>query len=340
MRAPRVDRQLDAGQRGAGADAAEDLAEDDLVGLARGRRRGCAPSTGARSRSSGSAKRDEAGRRARRAPGRRSARRRGSRGRRGGGRGRRGRAGRGGRRREWRRRGRACLPPGRPPRRGLFPGRSSRCSISSPRAISTSWTSSGGNSPWSITPGRRRQPRRERGRVVDRAEVVGDRAAVGAQRHVAQLGLAERAQRRREPERRAARAGPAARSASTTLSRRGDHDEAVGRRRDDLLARVRAAAALDEPAVGVDLVGAVDRDVEPVELLERLDREPERARGDLGGDRRRDAAQSSARAPPAPAASEATVEPVPRPTRSPSLRRARRRLGRRALLGVAVSHRR
>ena len=34
-----------------------------------------------------------------------------------------------------------------------------------------------------------------------------------------------------------------------------------------------AAAALDQPAVGGDLVGAVDRDVEPVEPVERLDRD-------------------------------------------------------------------
>ena len=46
VRAPGVDRELHAGQRGAGADAAEDLAEDDLVGLARARRRGRAPSAG------------------------------------------------------------------------------------------------------------------------------------------------------------------------------------------------------------------------------------------------------------------------------------------------------
>ena len=59
------------------------------------------------------------------------------------------------------------------------------------------------------------------------------------------------------------------------LRRVGDDDEALSRRGDDLLARVGAAPALDEPAVGRDLVGAVDRDVEPVEVLEGLDRDPE-----------------------------------------------------------------
>ena len=110
----------------------------------------------------------------------------------------------------------------------------------------------------------------------------------------------------------------------------GDHDEAVGRRGDDLLARVRAAAALDEPAVGLDLVGAVDRDVEPVELLERLDREPERARRDLGRDRGRDAADVEpargerrqqvgdrrAGAEPDPVAVLAPAPPPPRPPRA------------------------
>ena len=62
---------------------------------------------------------------------------------------------------------------------------------------------------------------------------------------------------------------------SDRLGRVGDHDEPLGRRGDDLLARVGAAAALDQPAVGGDLVGAVDRDVEAVEAVELLDLDPE-----------------------------------------------------------------
>src|SRR5207247_7231343 len=77
---------------------------------------------------------------------------------------------------------------------------------------------------------------------------------------------------------------------------RGDHDEAVRGRDDDLLSRMRAAAALDEPARAGDLVGAVDRDVEPVEPLERLDREPESASPLLGLRRGRDAAKIEAAA--------------------------------------------
>src|SRR3972149_6363556 len=47
---------------------------------------------------------------------------------------------------------------------------------------------------------------------------------------------------------------------------------------DDLLARERVAATLDEPSVGGDLVGPVDGDVQAIEVVERLDREPERTR--------------------------------------------------------------
>ena len=57
--------------------------------------------------------------------------------------------------------------------------------------------------------------------------------------------------------------GTGALSALDRLARVGDHDEALGGRGDDLLAQVGAAAALDQPAVGRHLVGAVDRDVEP-----------------------------------------------------------------------------
>jgi hypothetical protein len=55
------------------------------------------------------------------------------------------------------------------------------------------------------------------------------------------------------------------------LVRGGDDDEAVGGGGDDLLAGVRAAAALDDPAVGRDLIRSVDCDVEPGDAVERLD---------------------------------------------------------------------
>jgi hypothetical protein len=57
-----------------------------------------------------------------------------------------------------------------------------------------------------------------------------------------------------------------------------DDDEPVRRGGDDLLARVRAAPALDQPARRVDLVGSVDGDVETVEPREVLDRQAELTR--------------------------------------------------------------
>jgi hypothetical protein len=155
---------------------------------------------------------------------------------------------------------------------------------------------------------------------------------------VAQPRVAERAQRRRDAERdQLERHGRPERI--DDLVARGDHHEAVRRGRDDLLARVGAAAALDDPVRGIDLVGAVDRDVEPVELLERLDRQPERARGDLGGDRGGDAAQRQ------PAGGQGRQQWRDRRARPeadpvPVLDQRDRGLRRGALLGVAVSHRR
>ena len=93
-------------------------------------------------------------------------------------------------------------------------------------------------------------------RPADGARVVGDHAAVGARGHVAQLDVAQAPQRAREAEghelQRDGRPDPA-----DQLGRVGDDDEAVRRRGHDLLARVGRAAALDQPPVGGDLVGAV-----------------------------------------------------------------------------------
>jgi len=59
---------------------------------------------------------------------------------------------------------------------------------------------------------------------------------------------------------------------------------------------VRPAPALNEPAVRRDLVGTVDRDVEPLERVEGLHVETELARGELGLERRSNAADGD---PPA-----------------------------------------
>ncbi len=107
--------------------------------------------------------------------------------------------------------------------------------------------------------------------------VVGDHPAVGrAARVLADDDVAELAQGRGEPE-----AMQLERDRRADLGDRlrgvGDDDEALGRRGDDLLAGVGAAASLDQPAVRRDLVGAVDREVEAVEAVEVLDRDPELA---------------------------------------------------------------
>ena len=58
-------------------------------------------------------------------------------------------------------------------------------------------------------------------------------------------------------------------STSTHLDVVGDHDHAIGRRGDDLFTQQCAAAALDEIERGIDLVGAIDRQIEPVDVVER-----------------------------------------------------------------------
>ena len=49
----------------------------------------------------------------------------------------------------------------------------------------------------------------------------------------------------------------------------GDHDHAIRGRGHDLFPQQRAAAALDEIERGIDLVGAIDRQIEPVDVVER-----------------------------------------------------------------------
>jgi hypothetical protein len=98
---------------------------------------------------------------------------------------------------------------------------------------------------------------------------------------------------------------------------RRDDDEAVASSRDDLLACVGPAAALDEPGVGRDLVGAVDGDVQPVALAEALERRPSaRAATSVCSDVAMQV-MSSRRAARA-GRKCATVVPVPSPTAMPS----------------------
>ena len=53
----------------------------------------------------------------------------------------------------------------------------------------------------------------------------------------------------------------------------GDDDHALGGHGHDLLAQQRTAAALDEAQVGVDLVGAIDRQIEERLVVERGERD-------------------------------------------------------------------
>src|ERR1700761_3268427 len=137
------------------------------------------------------------------------------------------------------------------------------------------------------------QARRQRRRIVEAgAAVVGDQTTVGAVRPSRAQGdvgaeAGEGGGEAEGEELQRDRAG----EALDRLRGVGDDDEALGRRGDDLLPQVGAAAALDQPAVRGDLVGAVDREVEPAEAVEVLDRDAERARLVFGRRRGRHAAQ-------------------------------------------------
>ena len=113
----------------------------------------------------------------------------------------------------------------------------------------------------------------------------------GLERHVAQRHRAEPPQRRRKPEVEKLERDRWHESLDE-LVRPHDHDEAVGRSGDCLLARVRGTATFDEPALRVDLVGSVDRDVEASRRAgtgERLDRQAQLACRALRRRRCRDA---------------------------------------------------
>ena len=106
---------------------------------------------------------------------------------------------------------------------------------------------------------------------------------------------------------------------STVLEESAITTKRSARGRDDLLARVGAAAALDQPVVRGDLVGAVDRDVEAVEPVEGLHRDAELARRARSVATEVATQRRSLRPRAASAGSRwATVEPVPRPTVIPS----------------------
>jgi drug/metabolite transporter (DMT)-like permease len=131
-------------------------------------------------------------------------------------------------------------------------------------------------------PGRGRQSDGQRRRVVDRAVVVGDHAAVRASRDIAQRRRGDPADGGAQPEGQQLE-GDRRVQGQDRLGGVGDHDEPVRRPGHDLLPGVRAAAPLDQPAVRGDLVGAVDGDVEAVDAGHVLDPQAEFASGVLGG---------------------------------------------------------
>ena len=157
----------------------------------------------------------------------------------------------------------------------------------------TSSTTAGENSPCAGHAGMLIESRGQLGRVAERTLVIGQHAAVGAGRRAgAQADVADRADRGRQAERPQFERHRGMQRRHELVGRDDDH-ETPRRHGDDLLAQLGPMTALDRPVVGRDLVGAVDRDIELVDGIERLHRQPELGRqlGRLG--RGRHAAQTA-----------------------------------------------
>jgi ribulose-phosphate 3-epimerase len=130
-------------------------------------------------------------------------------------------------------------------------------------------------------------------RVVDGSKPVGEHASVRCRRLISQPGVLEALQRRSQSEHRELEWN-GCRDSRDELVRRDRDDEAIRGCGDDLLARVGSSRSLHHPAVGGDLVGAVNREVEPSERMRAckgLDSEPERERSALRRRRGCDAAK-------------------------------------------------
>jgi len=117
------------------------------------------------------------------------------------------------------------------------------------------------------------QPLGERSRVANITLVIGDHSAVGAERDIAQLDRANASYGRSEPEGQQLE-GYRSLQRFDWLRRIGDDDKTVGCARYDFLAGVRRSAPFDEPAVRGNLVGAVDDNIETLDLAKRLDPDP------------------------------------------------------------------
>ena len=118
--------------------------------------------------------------------------------------------------------------------------------------------------------GRRSQLLSQQSGVANITVVIGDHAAVGTERDIPQRHRADASHRRVQAEGEQFQRNRSAQDLDW-LRLICDDDEAICRDRDEFLAGVRRAAAFDQPTVRRDLVGAVDRDVEPLDVTERLD---------------------------------------------------------------------
>ena len=126
------------------------------------------------------------------------------------------------------------------------------------------------------------------------------------------------------------------------LGRIGDHRHPLRGRGDDLLAQERAAAALDQPELRIDLVRPVDRQIELGDVIQRRERNAEAPCLLLGRPGRPDAHDLKTALDRSPTRSTnwRAVVPLPRPSFIPGLtsssaRRAASRF-RRSLSAAAV----
>jgi hypothetical protein len=98
------------------------------------------------------------------------------------------------------------------------------------------------------------------------AEIVCYQTPVWTLADVSGTRRSERTQRALDPETQELQRNGRLQALDCLLGRGDDH-EGPRRRGDDLLPRVGCAPALDQPALRVDLVRSVDRDVEFTELV-------------------------------------------------------------------------
>ena len=197
------------------------------------------------------------------------------------------------------------------------PARAARhlaCSTSPPAAITMSLTYSGGNRPWSTTPGsasRRRANSAGSSTGPVQSAMTPPSGLGGPPR-----GVPQPAQRRRKAERQKLERDRRPNSLHPLLAR-GDDDEAVGRRGDDLLARVRPPPPLTSHGPGAiwsapSMAMSSSASSSNASTARPAARAAAAVASDVATQRTRRARSASA------GMSAATVVPEPIPTRIPS----------------------